>query len=151
VPTQEVLDRARREALLPFLQLSQTKCQRQNTHGVPENLLSRVAPEAYTLDAALLAREGQQETRLALFYGYGTNPKLYLHWQEYLRTSGVPALALDAGDLIFVKVGAEVFKRDVKDLVVDYVDSGNFARGELRADRQVLVDEGIQAVRKRMM
>ncbi|KAN0137442.1 hypothetical protein V8E53_004887 [Lactarius tabidus] len=149
--TQEVLDRAQRVTLLPFLQLGQTKHQRQNKHGVPVNLLSRVAPEMYTLDAALLARERQQKTQLTQFYDYGTNPKLYLHWQEYLCASGVPALALDASDLIFVKAGAEVFKRDVKGLVADYVDSGHFARGALRADRQVLVDEGIQAVRKRMM
>jgi pimeloyl-ACP methyl ester carboxylesterase len=114
------------QALVPFLSLGPTKW--QYTHGVPENLLPRVAPEAYTLDAALLAREGQQETQLALFYDYGTNPKLYPRWQEYLRTSGVPVLAIwGANDPIFIKAGAEAFKRDVKDLVVDYVDSGHFA------------------------
>ena len=114
------------QALLPFLQLGPTKW--QYTHGVPEKLLDRVAPEAYTLDATLLAREGQQETQLALFYDYGTNPKLYPRWQEYLRTSGVPVLAIwGANDPIFVKAGAEAFKRDVKDLVLDSVDSGHFA------------------------
>jgi pimeloyl-ACP methyl ester carboxylesterase len=114
------------QALVPFLSLGPTKW--QYTHGVPENLLPRVAPEAYTLDAALLAREGQQETQLALFYDYGTNPKLYPLWQEYLRTSGVPVLAIwGVNDPIFIKAGAEAFKRDVKDLVVDYVDSGHFA------------------------
>ena len=95
---------------------------------MPETLLTRVAPEAYTVDAALLAREGQQEIQLALFYDYGTNPKLYPRWQEYLRTSGVPVLAIwGANDPIFVKAGAEAFKRDVKDLVLDSVDSGHFA------------------------
>jgi len=114
------------QALVPFLQLGPTKW--QYTHGVPEQLLSRVAPEAYTLDAALLAREGQQETQLALFYDYGTNLGHYPRWQEYLRTSGVPVLALwGRNDPIFVKAGAEAFKRDVKDLVLDYVDSGHFA------------------------
>jgi pimeloyl-ACP methyl ester carboxylesterase len=114
------------QAFVPFLSLGPTKW--QYTHGVPENLLARVAPEAYTLDAALLAREGQQETQLALFYDYGTNPKLYPVWQEYLRTSRVPVLAIwGANDPIFIKAGAEAFKRDVKDLVVDYVDSGHFA------------------------
>ncbi|KAF8265706.1 putative hydrolase or acyltransferase of alpha/beta superfamily [Lactarius quietus] len=114
------------QALLPFLQLGPTKW--QYTHGVPEELLARVAPEAYTLDAALLAREGQQETQLALFYDYGTNLGHYPRWQEYLRTSGVPVLALwGRNDPVFVKAGAEAFKRDVKDLVLDYVDSGHFA------------------------
>lgn len=114
------------QALLPFLQLGPTTW--QYTHGVPPPLLARVAPEAYTLDAALLARAGQQETQLALFYDYGTNPGLYPRWQEYLRASGVPVLALwGANDPIFVRAGAEAFKRDVKDLVLDFVDSGHFA------------------------
>jgi pimeloyl-ACP methyl ester carboxylesterase len=114
------------QALLPFLQLGPTKW--QYTNGVPEALLSRVAPETYTLDAALLAREGSAESQLSLFYDYRTNPKLYPQWQEYLRTSGVPVLALwGANDVIFVKAGAEAFARDVKDLVLDFVDSGHFA------------------------
>jgi len=114
------------QALLPFLQLGPTKW--QYTNGVPEALLSRVAPETYTLDAALLAREGSAEAQLSLFYDYRTNPKLYPQWQEYLRTSGVPVLALwGENDVIFVKAGAEAFARDVKDFVLDFVDSGHFA------------------------
>jgi hypothetical protein len=34
----------------------------ENPTWRPENLLARVVPEAYTLDAALLTPEGQQET-----------------------------------------------------------------------------------------
>jgi pimeloyl-ACP methyl ester carboxylesterase len=114
------------QALLPFLKLGPTKW--QYTNGVPEALLSRVAPETYTLDAALLAREGSAESQLSLFYDYRTNPKLYPQWQEYLRTSSVPVLALwGANDVIFVRAGAEAFARDVKDLVLDFVDSGHFA------------------------
>jgi pimeloyl-ACP methyl ester carboxylesterase len=114
------------QALLPFLQLGPTKW--QYTNGVPEALQSRIAPEAYTLDAALLTREGAAETQLSLFYDYRTNLQLYPQWQEYLRTSGVPVLALwGANDDIFIKAGAEAFARDVKDLVLDFVDSGHFA------------------------
>ena len=114
------------QALLPFLELGPTKW--QYTQGVPSRLLARIAPEAYTLDAALLARAGQQETQLALFYDYRTNPERYPQWQEYLRASGVPVLALwGENDPIFVKAGAEAFKRDVKDLVLAFVDSGHFA------------------------
>jgi len=32
-----------------------------------------------------------------------------------------------ANDPVFVKAGADAFKRDVKDLVLDFVDSGHFA------------------------
>jgi len=114
------------QALLPFLQLGPTKW--QYTNGVPEALQSRIAPEAYTLDAALLTREGASEVQLSLFYDYRTNLQLYPQWQEYLRTSGVPVLALwGANDDIFIKAGAEAFARDVKDLVLDFVDSGHFA------------------------
>ena len=113
------------QALLPFLQLGPTKW--QYTNGVPEALQSRIAPEAYTLDAALLTREGAAEVQLSLFYDYRTNLQLYPQWQEYLRTSGVPVLALwGANDDIFIKAGAEAFARDVKDLVLDFVDSGHF-------------------------
>ena len=114
------------QALLPFLQLGPTKW--QYTNGVAEGLQSRIAPETYTLDAALLTREGAAEAQLSLFYDYGTNLPLYPRWQEYLRTSGVPVLALwGANDVIFVKAGAEAFARDVKDLVLKFVDSGHFA------------------------
>jgi pimeloyl-ACP methyl ester carboxylesterase len=114
------------QALLPFLQLGPTKW--QYTHGVPDALQARVAPEAYTLDAALLAREGTADVHLSLFYDYRTNPQRYPQWQQYLHTSGVPVLALwGANDAIFVRAGAEAFARDVKDFVLDFVDSGHFA------------------------
>ena len=114
------------QALLPFLQLGPTKW--QYTNGVPEALQSRITPETYTLDAALLTREGSAEVQLSLFYDYRTNLQLYPQWQEYLRTSGVPVLALwGANDDIFIKAGAEAFARYVKDLMLDFVDSGHFA------------------------
>jgi pimeloyl-ACP methyl ester carboxylesterase len=95
---------------------------------VPDGLQSRIAPETYTLDAALLTREGAAEAQLSLFYDYGTNPQLYPRWQEYLRTSGVPVLDLwGKNDIIFVKAGTDAFAFDVKDLVLDFVDSGHFA------------------------
>src|SRR5713226_1740854 len=53
-------------ALLPFLQLGPTKW--QYTNGVPDKLQSGIAPETYTLDAALLTREGAAEVQLSLFY-----------------------------------------------------------------------------------
>ena len=116
------------QALLPFLQLGPTKW--QYTNGVPDELQSRIAPETYTLDAALLTREGAAEAQLSLFYDYGTNLKLYPQWHEYLRKSGVPVLAIwGQNDVIFIKAGAEAFARDVKDkdLVLEFVDSGHFA------------------------
>ncbi|KAI0065729.1 alpha/beta-hydrolase [Artomyces pyxidatus] len=113
-------------ALLPYFSFDKTEW--QYTNGVPANLLHRVDPAAYNLDAALLTRPGQTEIQLSLFYYYGTNPPLYPQFHEYLRKSGVPVLAMwGANDAVFVKAGAEAFKRDVKDIVVKLVDTGHFA------------------------
>jgi hypothetical protein len=59
------------QALLPFLQLGPIKW--QYTNSVPDMLQSRIAPETYTLDAALLTHEGAAEVQLSLFYDYRTN------------------------------------------------------------------------------
>ncbi|KAI0310670.1 alpha/beta hydrolase fold protein [Amylostereum chailletii] len=100
----------------------------QYTDGVPGALLPRVDPAAYTLDALLLARAGQRETQLALCYDYGTNPGLYPAFQAYFRESGVPVLVMwGANDAIFPKAGAEAYARDVRDVVLRFVDTGHFA------------------------
>ncbi len=44
-----------------------------------------VAPESYTLDAALLARPGNVDIQLDLFLDYANNVKLYPKFQEYFR------------------------------------------------------------------
>ncbi|KAH9013487.1 hypothetical protein EDB85DRAFT_2219204 [Lactarius pseudohatsudake] len=81
------------QALLPFLQLGPTKW--QYTHGVPEALLPRIAPEAY------LARRGAARTRWAA--GDAARAVLRLsHKPEALPAlagvpssrAGVPVLAL---------------------------------------------------------
>ncbi|KAI0040941.1 alpha/beta-hydrolase [Auriscalpium vulgare] len=123
-------------ALLPLLTFGPTK--QQYTHGVPPALLARIDPAAYTLDTALLARPGQDDVQLSLFYDYGTNLMLYPQFQEYLRTSGVPVLVMwGMNDAIFVKAGAEAYRRDAKDLVMKNVDSGHFA---LETHVEVLVE-----------
>ncbi|MGC2213997.1 MAG: alpha/beta hydrolase [Silvibacterium sp.] len=47
----------------------------QYTHGVA--IPDAVAPESYTLDAALLERPGNKEIQLDLFLDYASNVKLY--------------------------------------------------------------------------
>ncbi|KAI0265932.1 Alpha/Beta hydrolase protein [Gloeopeniophorella convolvens] len=123
--TSFTADSPEARALVPFFGLDTTKW--QYTHGVPAELLHRIAPEAYTLDEALLQRAGQTDIQLRLFFDYRTNPKQYPQWHEYLRSSGVPVLAIwGANDAVFVKAGAEAFKRDAKDFVLELVDSGHF-------------------------
>ena len=87
-----------------------------------------IPPETYHLDTALMERPGNKDIQLDIFYDYRTNVALYPEFQEYLRSSGVPVLAVwGKNDLVFVKEGAEAFRRDVKDLVVDYLDGPHFA------------------------
>jgi pimeloyl-ACP methyl ester carboxylesterase len=98
----------------------------QYTHGVanPET----VAPESYTLDAALLERPGNKEIQLDLFLDYASNVKLYPTFQEYFRTSQPPLLAIwGKNDQFFIPAGAEAFKRDLPNARVQFLDTGHFA------------------------
>ncbi|KAH8684442.1 Alpha/Beta hydrolase protein [Tricladium varicosporioides] len=96
----------------------------QYTHGTDA---SKVAPEAYHLDHALMQRPGNQDIQLDLFYDYRMNVELYPKFHEYFRTSNVPVLAVwGKNDNIFIPAGAEAFKRDA-DVEVKYVDGGHFA------------------------
>ncbi|MFC7310718.1 alpha/beta fold hydrolase [Streptomyces monticola] len=98
----------------------------QYTHGEPEPDL--VSPDAYHHDAALMAREGQDEIQLALIGDYGSNIELYPAFQEYFRSSQVPLLAVWGGhDEIFVPEGALAFRRDLPKAGIHLLPAGHFA------------------------
>ncbi len=87
-----------------------------------------VAPESYTLDAALLARPGNVDIQLDLFLDYANNVKLYPTFQEYFRSSKPPLLAIwGKNDLYFIPPGAEAFRRDIPNATVQFLDTGHFA------------------------
>jgi pimeloyl-ACP methyl ester carboxylesterase len=105
----------------------------QYTQGVADTSL--VAPESYALDAALLARPGNDEIQLDLFLDYRTNVALYPRFQEYFRTSRPPLLAVwGRNDPIFVPAGAEAFKRDIPNAEVFLYETGHFALETHAAD-----------------
>jgi Predicted hydrolases or acyltransferases (alpha/beta hydrolase superfamily) len=98
----------------------------QYTHGVaiPES----IAPESYTLDTALMERPGNKEIQLDLFLDYASNVKLYPKFQQYLRTSKPPLLAVwGKNDPFFVPAGAEAFRKDLPTAQVQFLDTGHFA------------------------
>lgn len=98
----------------------------QYTAGSPHP--DSIPPETYHLDTALMMRPGNQDIQLDIFYDYRTNIALYPKFHEYLRTSGVPVLAVwGKNDPIFIPAGAEGFRKDVKDLEIDYLDGPHFA------------------------
>ena len=115
---------ANRAALRDFLKPETTKW--QYTHGVPDQSL--VAPESYTLDAALLARLGNDEVQLDLFLDYASNVALYPKFQAFFRERRPPLLAVwGKNDPFFLPAGAEAFKRDIPDAKVRFFDTGHFA------------------------
>jgi len=115
---------ANRAALRDFLRPETTRW--QYVHGVPDEAL--VAPESYTLDAALLARPGNDEIQLDLFLDYASNVALYPAFQAYLRTAAPPLLAVwGRNDPFFLPAGAEAFRRDDPHAEVRLLDTGHFA------------------------
>ena len=113
-----------RAALREFLQPATTEWQYQ--HGVSDTTL--IAPEAYSLDSALLARPGNDEIQLDLFLDYASNVALYPQFQEYFRTRKPPVLAVwGKNDPFFLPPGAEAFKRDLPNAEVHFFDTGHFA------------------------
>lgn len=87
-----------------------------------------IAPEGYYLDALLLERPGNKNIQLDLFYDYQNNLKRYPEFQKFFRDTQVPTLAIwGKGDPFFIPPGAEAFKRDNPNAVVELLDTGHFA------------------------
>jgi pimeloyl-ACP methyl ester carboxylesterase len=106
--------------------LSPAGIRSQYTDGVrnPE----RIAPEGYTLDAAMIARPGNMDIQLDLFLDYANNVKLYPAFQAYFRKWKPPLLAIwGRFDPFFIPAGAEEFKRDNPNAKVQFLDTGHFA------------------------
>jgi pimeloyl-ACP methyl ester carboxylesterase len=98
----------------------------QYTAGVPNP--DAIAPEGYTLDAAMIARPGNMDIQLDLFLDYANNVKLYPSFQEYFRKAKPPLLAIwGKHDPFFIPAGAEAFRRDNPNAVVQFLDTGHFA------------------------
>jgi pimeloyl-ACP methyl ester carboxylesterase len=118
-PSAENREAVRRE-------LSPDGLRSQYTYGVrhPET----IAPEGYTLDAAMIARPGNMDIQLDLFLDYANNVKLYPSFQEYFRKSKPPLLAIwGRHDPFFIPAGAEAFRRDNPNAAVQFLDTGHFA------------------------
>lgn len=98
----------------------------QYVHGVADP--DSIAPESYTLDAALLERPGNKEIQLDLFLDYANNLKLYPAFQAFFRQARLPTLAIwGRNDPFFIPPGAEAYRRDNPDAVVELLDTGHFA------------------------
>ena len=106
--------------------LSPEAIRSQYTHGTPNP--GKIAPEGYTLDAALIQRPGNMDIQLDLFLDYANNVKLYPAFQEYFRKSKPPLLAIwGKHDAFFIPPGAQAYLRDNPNATVQLLDTGHFA------------------------
>ena len=113
-----------RQALRTLVALDSTKF--QYTDGVAD--VSRVSPDNWIHDQALLDRPGNADIQLDLFYDYRTNVPLYPAVQEYFRTHRPPTLiAWGKNDKIFPADGAHPYRRDLPDAELHLFDTGHFA------------------------
>ncbi|MGA8224826.1 MAG: alpha/beta hydrolase [Candidatus Acidiferrales bacterium] len=113
-----------RAALRDFLTPGTTKW--QYMYGVQDETL--IAPEAYQLDSALLARPGIDEIQLDLFLDYASNVALYPRFQEYFRAKRPPLLAVwGKNDPFFLPAGADAYRRDIPNAEIQFLDTGHFA------------------------
>jgi pimeloyl-ACP methyl ester carboxylesterase len=116
--------KAHREALRAGLTPAATKS--QYVDGVRD--VSRVSPDTWLHDQALLGRPGVDEIMLDLFKDYGTNVALYPQFQAFFRAHRPPTLIVwGKNDVIFPAEGARPYLRDLPDAELHLLDTGHFA------------------------
>ncbi len=118
-PSQAIRDKIRERMTLDGVRAAYVQ-------GVPDP--SVIEPEAYWLDAALLAQPGSMDIQVDLKLDYDANIRRYPLYQEYFRRHRPPLLAIwGRNDIFFTPPGAEAFKRDIPDADVRLLDAGHFA------------------------
>lgn len=89
---------------------------------------TRVDPDTWFHDQALLDRPGNDEIQLDLFYDYRNNVALYPEFHDFFRTRKPPMLIVwGANDKIFPADGARAYLRDNPQAELHLIDSGHFA------------------------
>jgi len=114
----------RRDALSGLVVLETTKF--QYTDGVKD--LTRISPDNWVHDQALLDRPGNKDIQLDLFHDYGSNVPLYPQFQQFFRDRKPPTLIVwGKNDKIFPKEGAHPYLRDLPEAEFHLLDTGHFA------------------------
>ncbi|RYG87743.1 MAG: alpha/beta hydrolase [Alphaproteobacteria bacterium] len=113
--------------LRPLFELGATKW--QYTEGARD--VTRISPDAWTLDQAYMDRPGNKDIQLELFHSYGSNPGHYAQWQSYFRKHQPPMLIVwGKNDKIFPPAGATPYLRDLPKAQLHLLDTGHFALEE---------------------
>jgi len=115
---------AHRAALAGLVTLEMTRF--QYTDGVSD--VSRISPDNWIIDQALLDRPGNRDIQLDMLHDYGTNVPLYPQFQAFFRERKPPTLIVwGKNDKIFPEAGAHPYLRDLPDAEVHILDTGHFA------------------------
>jgi pimeloyl-ACP methyl ester carboxylesterase len=113
-----------REALYGLVTLDSTKF--QYTDGVTD--ITRISPDNWTHDQALLDRPGNRDIQMDLFLDYGTNVPLYPAFQAFFRAHRPPTIIVwGKNDKIFPEAGAHPYLRDLPEAELHILDTGHFA------------------------
>jgi len=124
---------AHRKALEVLVKPETTKF--QYTDGMSD--VSRIDPDNWVHDQALLDRPGNMDIQMDLFYDYGSNVPLYPKFQTFFRERKPPTLIVwGKNDFIFPADGAGPYLRDLPDAEMHMIDTGHFAL-EDKADEMV--------------
>ena len=110
------------------------------THGVADP--TRVSPDSWVLQRALLARKGNKDAMMALLYDYRTNLGLYPKWHDYFRKYQPPTLIVwGRNDIIFPPSSAHPYLRDLPRAELHLLDTGHFALEDKHSEIAALMGE----------
>ncbi len=120
-PTEE-----KKQKVAAFLSEEGTKM--QYTAGLPEELLSLVGPETWTLDWERMRRPGNIDMQFELNCTYKSNIEMFPDFQEYFRTHQPPALIIwGKYDAFFDVAEAQCYKRDLPNAEIYILNGGHMA------------------------
>ncbi len=121
------------QALLPSFSIKGLKW--QYTHGTRNE--ENINPDNWHLDFLRLSRPNAHKVNIDLFDDYKNNIKLYPKWQKYLRDNQPPLLIVwGKNDAFFPEAGAKAYKKDVKNIDYNILNTGHFA---LEEDSDVII------------
>lgn len=107
--------------------LSEEGVRWQYTAGLPEELLSMISPELWTLDWHSMKRPGNTDMQFTLNCDYRTHIEMYPVFQEYFRVHQPRALIIwGRHDPFFNVAEATCYKRDLPNAKVHLVNGSHW-------------------------
>jgi pimeloyl-ACP methyl ester carboxylesterase len=92
---------------------------------------SRISPDNWVIDQANQDRLGNKDIQLSILYNTRRNLNAYAEWQEYFRKQQPPMLITwGKNDGIFTVHGAELYKKDLPNAELHFLDTGHFGLEE---------------------